>query len=250
MVLRFSTYWLKWRHNVSTAIDTASGPMSFYEASPGDQAQGAVVVVHEVFGLTPHIEDVVDRLRDSGWHSMAPDFFHRNDSAVFSYDDLGSALPVMNGLTADGLTEDIVAVLDHLKGAGYANQRVSFVGFCMGGTVTLYAGTLRRLSAAISFYGGGVAQGRFGLAPLIELAPRLQTPWLGLYGDLDESIPVHDVEELRRSARGAPVPTEVVQYADGMHGFHCNDRPDVYNETAAADAWGRTLEWLDRYRSA
>ena len=180
--------------------------MSFYEMSPGDQARGAVVVVHEVFGLTPHIGDVVRRLGEAGWHTVAPDFFHRNATSVFSYDDLSSALPVMNGLTAEGLTEDIELVLDYLKAAGFENERVSFIGFCMGGTISLYAGTLQRLSAVVTFYGGGVSRGRFGLAPLIDLAPRLQTPWLGLYGDLDESIPLHDVGELRKSASGAAVP--------------------------------------------
>lgn len=221
-----------------------------YEASPGDTARGAVVVVHEVFGVTSHIEDIVHRLSDAGWHAVAPNFFHRQAISVFSYDDLSSALPVMNGLTAEGITDDVMAVLDHLESAGFSNGRVSFVGFCMGGTVTFYAGTMRQLAAAVTFYGGGVAAGRFGLASLLELAPQLQTPWLGLYGDLDGSIPVGDVEELRRAASGADVPTEIVQYGDGKHGFHCNDRPDVFNRAAAADAWGRTLEWLDRYGAA
>jgi carboxymethylenebutenolidase len=51
----------------------------------------------------------------------------------------------------------------------------------MGGTVALFANTLDLVGAAVSFYGGGVTNSRFGLDPLVDLAPRLQAPWLGLY---------------------------------------------------------------------
>ena len=81
----------------------------------------------------------------------------------------------------------------------------------------------------------------------LELAPSLETPWLGLYGDLDQGIPVDDVEALRAAAAEAEVPTEIVRYADANHGFHCDGRPEVFHAAAAEDAWRRTLEWFDRY---
>ena len=141
---------------------------------------------------------------------------------------------------------DVAAAIDHLGAAGHAPGAIGTVGFCMGGTASLYAATLRPLGAAVTFYGGGVAQGRFGLAPLIELAPSLRAPWLGLYGDRDQGIPVDDVERLRAAAATAEVPTEVVRYAEAEHGFNCDDRAS-FHPTSAADAWRRTLEWFDRY---
>ena len=113
--------------------------------------------------------------------------------------------------------------------------------------MTFYAATLRPLGAAVTFYGGGVAEGRFGLPSLVEQAPKLQTPWLGLYGDLDKGIPSVEVEQLREAAAAVTVPTEIVRYPAADHGFNCNDRPAVFNPTAAADAWGRMLDWFDRY---
>jgi carboxymethylenebutenolidase len=109
---------------------------------------------------------------------------------------------------------------------------------------SVYAATLRPLGAAVTFYGGGLREGRFGLPSLIELAPSLQTPWLGLYGDQDKGIPAEDVEGLREAAKNAPVATEVVRYPDAEHGFNCNDRPS-FNEQAAGDGWRRTLAWFD-----
>ena len=94
----------------------------------------------------------------------------------------------------------------------------------MGGSVTLVAAADHELGAAVTFYGGGVSQGRFGFDPLVEVAPRLQTPWLGLFGDLDQGIPIDDVEALRAAAATAPVSTEVVRYAEAGHGFNCDQR--------------------------
>jgi carboxymethylenebutenolidase len=83
--------------------------------------------------------------------------------------------------------------------------------------------------------------------PLVELAPGLQTPWLGLFGDEDQGIPVDQVEALRVAAARAPVPTEIVRYAGAGHGFHCDARPDSYHEVSALDGWSRTIDWFERY---
>jgi carboxymethylenebutenolidase len=225
-------------------IETDDGPMPAYEARPSGDPRGGIVVVQEAFGVTAHIEEITRRLAEDGWLAVAPAFFHRQGAPVLAYDDMASVGPVMQALTAGGLTVDLAAAHEHLEAAGFGPARTGVVGFCMGGTVTLYAGTLRALGAAVTFYGGGVAQGRFGLPPLVELAPNLATPWLGLYGDLDQGIPVDDVERLRAAAALARVKTEVVRYPGAEHGFNCNDRPAVYNEAAADDAWRRTLAFF------
>jgi len=77
--------------------------------------------------------------------------------------------------------------------------------------------------------------------------PGLRTPWLGLFGDADPSIPVEDVERLRETLNaGADVDTSIVSYPGAEHGFHCDVR-ESYDEASATDAWRRTLEWLDAH---
>ena len=80
---------------------------------------------------------------------------------------------------------------------------------------------------------------------MLDLAPGLQTPWLGLFGDQDQGIPVVDVERLREAVAAAGVPTEIVRYPGAGHGFHCDARPEAYHEPSAGDAWARTLAWFD-----
>lgn len=114
----------------------------------------------------------------------------------------------------------------------------------MGGTVALYAGAMRALGAAVSFYGGGVTESRWeGVGPLVELAPGLRTPWLGLYGDEDKGIPVEQVEALRAAAALAPVPTRIERFAAG-HAFFNDARPASYSKEAADAAWPMVLSWL------
>jgi carboxymethylenebutenolidase len=73
----------------------------------------------------------------------------------------------------------------------------------------------------------------------------MPTPWLGLFGDADHSIPVEDVELLgQRLSSGSPVDAAVVCYPDAAHGFHCDARPS-YSAEAANDGWRRTLDWFD-----
>ncbi len=228
-------------------IETADGGMPTYQSAPDGTARGAVVVIQEAFGVTDHIRSVADRFAAAGWLAVAPAFFHRQGSPVVAYDDVASVMPIMGELSAAGLRMDLEAAFDHLDAAGFPAARTATVGFCMGGSVSFFAATLRPLGASVTYYGGGVSEGRFGLPSLLELAPTLQTPWLGQFGDLDKGIPVADVEQLRTAVEAAPVDTDIVRYADADHGFNCNDRPSVYNPGAAAAAWDRTLAWFDQH---
>jgi carboxymethylenebutenolidase len=228
------------------SVDSAGSAMNVYESEPEGTARGAVVVVQEAFGVTEHIQDVCRRIATAGYHAVAPALFHRSGDPVIPYDDMPAVMPHLGELSQDGLEADIDATLEHLAGAGFSGKKVGIVGFCMGGSVVMLAAARHALGAAVTFYGGGVTAGRFGMPPLMELAPELKTPWLGLFGDADQSIPSDQVEALREAAKQASVPTEVVRYPEAEHGFHCDDR-DSYHEVSAKDAWKRTLGWFDAH---
>jgi carboxymethylenebutenolidase len=230
-------------------LDTADGPMPTYEARPDGDPRGGIVVIQEAFGVNGHIREIAERLAAAGWQAVAPALFHRDGSPTFAYDDLASVMPAMQRLSADGVRADVGAALSYLQAAGWSAGQQGVVGFCMGGSVTFYAAVDHALGAAVTFYGGGVESGRFGYPAQTELAAQLQTPWLGLYGDLDAGIPTGQVESLQAAAAKAGVPTEVVRYPGADHGFNCNERPAVYNAAVAAGAWKRTLAWFDTHLS-
>jgi len=231
----------------STMLDTADGPMRVYEAVP-DGASRAVVVVQEAFGVNAHIEDVTRRFGDAGYHAVAPDFFHRAGGGTAEYGDWDAVIKLFGSVTGDAeVLADVDAALDHLHASGFTDDHIAIVGFCFGGRVSFMVALERSLGAAVGFYGGGIVTGRFPQFPtLVDRVGELQTPWLGLFGDEDASIPVDDVEALRAALGGAPVDSEIVRYADAGHGFHCDVRGE-YHEDAAADAWTRTLDWFARH---
>ncbi len=223
-------------------IVTASGLPIYTRGS--DSSSRAVIVIQEAFGVNDHILDVTQRFADHGYFAVAPVLFHRDGSITAPYDDFQQAMAALGNLTRDGLTDDVVATAQFLNSKGFAAPNIGIVGYCMGGGIALYADTLGVVGAAVSFYGGGVQNGRFGLPSLIELAPELKSPWLGLYGDLDQGIPVEQVEALREAAATSLTSTDIIRYADGAHGFHCNEREAVYNPVAAADAAQRTYDFF------
>lgn len=224
-------------------VETADGEMDLYEAEPRGSGRGAVVVVQEAFGVNDHIEDICRRFADEGYRAVAPHLFHRSGDPVLDYSDIEKVMPHIQVLSEGGFMSDLDATLEHLSSAGFRNSQVGMVGFCMGGTVTFLAAVRHQLAAAVTFYGGGIEEGRFGMRPLVELAPELKTPWLGLFGDLDQGIPVEQVESLRAAMTGAHVPVEIVRYPEAGHGFHCDARGS-YHEASAKDAWRRTLDWF------
>jgi carboxymethylenebutenolidase len=217
-------------------------PLSVHE--PDGPPRGGIVVIQEAFGVNDHIEDVARRFAAEGWLAVAPHLFHRTGDPKLGYGDFSVVAPHMQALTADGVLADVDAALDRLAQAGIPPERIGVVGFCMGGTITLVTAARRDVGAAVTFYGGGVTEGRFGFSPLVEEATHLRAPWLGLYGDLDQGIPVDGVEQLRAAAATSGQETEVVRYPEAGHGFHCDQR-DSYEPKSAQDAWARTLAWFD-----
>ena len=208
------------------------------------QARRAVIVLQEAFGVNDHIRTILDTYADAGYLAVAPELFHRAGSPEVPYDNFPEAMGALATLQYDGLHEDLLATAHYLHAEGFRRSSIAAVGYCMGGSVAFFAATLDLVGAAASYYGGGVATGRFGLPSLLELAPTLRCAWLGLYGDLDTGIPVEQVEALRLATSSANVATDIVRYADAEHGFNCDGRPAVFNPTASCDATKRTFAFF------
>jgi carboxymethylenebutenolidase len=232
-------------------LPTTDGPMELYESVPEQgtsRAKGGVIVVQEAFGVNEHIESVADRLAERGYHAVAPHFFHRAGGGTVPYGDFSKVLPKYEGLTDDGILVDVDAARGLLHDAGWADKSIGAVGFCFGGRVTFLVAAERAIGAAVGYYGGGIVTGRFPQFPtLTDRIPTMKTPWLGFFGDEDQSIPVEDVEALRTALEQAPVDHDVVRYPDAGHGFNRDITPEAYRPGAAADAWRRMLEWFERH---
>src|SRR5690606_9804648 len=138
----------------------------------------------------------------------------------------GSALKAaVEALPAPGVMPDVQAAIEHAAQAG----KVGIVGYCWGGLLTWRAAcTLKGLSAAVPYYGGGMTTPE-------EAARHPQVPVMAHFGDQDHWIPLDTVEAFKQAQPGMAVH---VYHAN--HGFNCDQRGS-YNEAAAQLARERTL---------
>jgi len=232
------------RSSASPSHNSARVPMKIFEAKPSGEAKGAIIVIQEAFGITDHIKSVCHRLAAEGYLAVAPHLFHRTGDPIIAYDKMQEVMPHISKLNREDIEADLKTTMGHLALAGFTGKQVGIIGFCMGGTIAFHAGAEWALGAAVTFYGGGIEQGRFGLPAMAERAPALKTPWLGEFGDLDQSIPMAEVKALRRAAAKAVVATEVDRYPEADHGFHCNDRSS-FHEASSKVAWAKTIQFFN-----
>lgn len=212
-------------------------------AKPQGQPRGAVVVAQEIFGVNSHIRSVADRLAAQGWLAIAPALFTRLAFDVqLGYEAADMAQgrefkAAAEALPGDGVLADIRAAAAWAK--AYApGLQVGMVGFCWGGLLTWRAAQqLSELSAAVSYYGGGMTA-----APESQRQPGC--PVQAHFGRLDAWIPVAQVEALAQAQPGVDV-----HLYDADHGFNCDQRGS-YEPASAALAWERTLAFFDQHLAA
>jgi carboxymethylenebutenolidase len=216
-------------------------PMSAYVARPATEASHpGLIVFQEAFGVNAHIRDVTERFAREGYTAIAPELFHRTAPPGFEgkYGDMAAIAPHFQGITVENLGADIRASYDWLKSNSQVkSDEISCIGFCMGGRAAFLANSVVPVRKAVSFYGGGIAQG------LLGHAAKLQAPILLIWGGLDK----HITPEHRKAVTDALTASQKdfvnVEFSLADHGFFCDARP-AYNPTAARQASALTLEFL------
>lgn len=226
---------------------TVSAP-AHVPAASADSAPpvAGVVVIQEAFGVSPSLVGACERLARQGYVAVAPHLYHR--TAAEPFEDFPAAAPHMKKLSGDDIAHDIADARGYLDAAGVAPEQTGIVGFCMGGTIALWQAASGDFATAVTFYGGGIAESRWpGVPAGLESGAALRCPWLGLYGDLDTSITVDQVEELRAIVSRSDYPTGVIRYPDAGHAFANDPASPRYVATAATDSWARALDWFDAH---
>jgi carboxymethylenebutenolidase len=209
----------------------------------------AVIVIHEIFGLTEHIKDVSCRLAGAGYVALAPDLYTREGGAAETTDF--TKLRELVGKIADArIVGDLQAGMAYLRTrSDVGGDRIGSVGFCMGGLYSLLlAGRTPDLKAAVSFYGRLVYPEKTAEKPAApnDLVPEMTAAIQGHYGGADQGIPVETVEQFRVALQKHGKTAEIHIYHDAPHAFHNDTRPSYRPEDARL-AWSRTLAWFEKY---
>ena len=248
-------------------VPRSSQPKTGFSIEPKEPS-ACVVVFHEVWGLVEHTRDVCKRVSKLGFAATAPNLY-KGHGELLTPTNIQEA---MEGLWALSLEErrdkeKVARALDK-KGVGKEARevaaliyepafrdrmledavtavelahskfgRVSTLGFCLGGGLSLKCATKsKHMKSAISFY---------GQPPTTEDVPRISIPILDIHANQDEII-------------NKAVPTWVGAMLDGgkdltlktfpqtRHGFFNNTRKEVYDRDAASEAWNIAKWFLER----
>jgi carboxymethylenebutenolidase len=204
-----------------------------YRADPAGTPKAAIVVIQEIFGVNHHIRAVCDRVAEAGYLAVAPALFDRtvkDFQSGYTPDEVAKARKFVEAPDWDAMLRDTDAALKEIKNAGPS----AIMGFCMGGTVSFLAACrLSGLSAAVCYYGGGIAK-------FADEKPKCPTQMH--FGRKDAHIPMTAVDEIKKKRPES----EVYVYDEADHGFHCDERGSYHAESAKI-AWGRTMAFLDKH---
>ena len=191
----------------------------------------AVVVIHEIFGMSDWVQQLTDELAEAGYIAIAPDLLSGMGpkGGGTSDFDANAVRQAIGALPADQIKTDLNAIADYVSKLPGANGNVVVAGFCYGGSQSFNLATNRSsLKAAFVFYGTPPASNAQGQPFAIDKAAlgRIGAPVYGFYAEndmrVDATIPpaVDAMKELGKTY-------DPVTYAGAGHGFMRAGEPNA-----------------------
>jgi len=212
-------------------LTSASDGFQFeaYRAGVPDARRGGLVILHAIWGVTPHLRALAEDYAELGYESLVPNLFARFRPGFAELDSDPALMARQMGFGEQ--TRWGAEVLDLVQAAIDAlSPPVFAMGFCFGGTTAwLAAARCSGLAAVASFYGGQIVD-------YLDETPKV--PTILHLGKIDELIPPAAVEAIREAHPDLPV----YMYEAG----HAFVAPNAYHADSARLSRLRTLAHFSR----
>jgi carboxymethylenebutenolidase len=212
----------------------------------GDARAGAVIVLHERYGLVKHTLDLAQRLARDGYVALAPDLFSRwtGDRAALARGEARATLP------DDEVAGVVGAALDFLKAhPRVAAEHIALMGVCQSGRYPIVVGSRRDdFAALVVFYGASQRRDweASALQPrsMAEMMPAIAAPALFVFGERDHTISLADVRSVRDVLEEGRRSYRMKVFAGMPHGWLNDTMPGRYRAKEAEEAWALLLGFL------
>jgi carboxymethylenebutenolidase len=199
------------------------------EAYLADGHGPCIVVLHEWWGLVPHIEDVCDRFAALGFMALAPDLYHGATT-----DNNDDAEKLQRRFDRERAIAEVAAIVAELRRRGCA--KVGTIGFCQGGALALAASGVCPIDATVAYYGIWPFSGERSITNpiLVHVAEHEEHNW--------PALPEHFPRWFEGMSNA-----QIDIYPGTQHAFFNDTRPDYYDEAAATLSWERTVAFFREY---
>jgi len=231
------------RHREWVKVKNGAREVNSFVVYPENKNKAtAVIVIHEIFGMSDWVQSLTDQLAEAGYVAIAPDLLsgmgpNGGGTSSLTGNAVGQAI---RDLPPDQITADLNAVADYISKVPAANGKVVVTGYCWGGSQSFrYATNNPNVKAAFVFYGSAPASAD-GTPDKTALA-KIKAPVYGFYAGNDARInatlpkTTEAMTELKKTF-------DPVTYEGAGHGFmRAGEAPDANeaNKKARDDAWVR-----------
>jgi len=233
------------RHQEWVKVKNGTREVNSFMVYPENKNKAtAVIVIHEIFGMSDWIQSLTDQLAEAGYVAIAPDLLSGmgpNGGGTSSLDRQAIGQKIRD-LSPDQITADLNAVADYVSKLPASNGKVVVTGYCWGGSQSFrFATNNPNIKAAFVFYGSAPATGASG-DPDKESLARIKAPVYGFYAGNDARInatlpkTTEAMAELKKQY-------EPVTYEGAGHGFMRAGEAPEPEDKAAADYQKNLEAW-------
>jgi carboxymethylenebutenolidase len=199
----------------------------------------AVVLIHENKGLNEFIKESASLLARNGYVVLAADLFN---GEVTTDQDRSRQLTTAIRENPDLAINNLKAAVAYLQTLDNVDpSKIASLGWCFGGQQSLQLALNSKdnpLAATVIYYGR--------LSNDTQVLSNISWPILGIFGDQDQSISIDSVNQFQKALNETGITNEIYIYPNVGHAF-ANPSNDNYAPNETADAWKRTMSFLDKY---
>src|ERR671915_717085 len=220
--------------------NNSTGYLVYPELANNTQQQlPAVIMIHEWWGLNEDIKNQADILAREGYVVLAVDLYQ---GEVATTSDRSRELSSSVGNNPASAIDNLQSAVNYVKSLEMVDDtKIASLGWCFGGDWSLQLAlnsSENPLAATIVYYG----------RPVTDTASLSSITWpiLGIFGDQDQVIPVESVKQFASALNASGVTNDIYLYEGVGHAF-ANPSGDNYAPKETADAWQKTIGFLEKY---
>jgi carboxymethylenebutenolidase len=211
-----------------------------------------VLVIHHAPGWDEAMKEIVRKFAYHGYAAISPNLYHRFGPDL-APDDAAAAARAGGWVSTEQFLGDAGAAVNYLRAMPVSNGKVGSIGYCSGGRQSFLAACELPIDAAVDCYGAFViakapAEMPYPMEPVIDRAPKIACPILGLFGVEDKNPTPDEVGQIDAELTRLGKEHEFHMFEDTGHGFFSVDRP-AYRVASAVEGWRLVFEFYGRHLS-